>query len=49
MNHYSPIVAALVTMLLTTVSLLNKFGKQIQDVPNERSLHETPIPRIGGV
>lgn len=49
MSHYSPIVAALVTMLLTTVILLSKFGKEIQDIPNERSLHETPIPRIGGV
>lgn len=49
MSYYSPIVAALVTMLLTTVIVLSKFGKQIQDIPNERSLHETPIPRIGGV
>ncbi len=49
MSHYSPIVAALITMLLTTIILLSKFGKEIQDIPNERSLHQTPIPRIGGV
>ena len=49
MSHYSPVVAALVTMLLTTIILISKFGKEIQDIPNERSLHETPIPRIGGV
>lgn len=49
MSHYSPIVAALITMLLTTVILLSKFGKEVQDIPNERSLHETPVPRIGGV
>jgi UDP-GlcNAc:undecaprenyl-phosphate GlcNAc-1-phosphate transferase len=49
MSYYSPIVAALVTMLLTTVIVLSKFGKQIQDIPNERSLHATPISRIGGV
>lgn len=49
MSHYSPIVAALVTMLLTTLILISKFGKEIQDIPNERSLHETPVPRIGGV
>lgn len=49
MSHYSPIVAALVTMLLTTLILISKFGKVIQDVPNERSLHDAPIPRIGGV
>lgn len=49
MSHYSPIVAVLVTMLLTFIILRSKFGKEIQDIPNERSLHETPIPRIGGV
>lgn len=49
MSHYSPIVAALITMLLTTLILLSKFGKEVQDIPNERSLHETPVPRIGGV
>lgn len=49
MSHYSPIVAALVTMLLTTILLHSKFGKGIQDIPNERSLHSAPIPRVGGV
>lgn len=49
MSHYSPIVAALVTMLLTIIILISKFGKEIQDIPNERSLHDTPVPRIGGV
>ena len=49
MSHYSPVVAALITMLLTIVILISKFGKEIQDIPNERSLHDTPIPRIGGV
>jgi UDP-GlcNAc:undecaprenyl-phosphate GlcNAc-1-phosphate transferase len=49
MSHYSPIVAALVTMLLTTILLHSKFGKGIQDIPNERSVHSAPIPRIGGV
>ncbi|TAJ80685.1 MAG: glycosyltransferase family 4 protein [Gallionellaceae bacterium] len=49
MSHYSPIVAALVTMLLTTIILFSKFGKEIQDISNERSLHATPVPRIGGV
>ena len=49
MSHYSPVVAALVTMLLTIIILISKFGKEIQDIPNERSLHETPVPRIGGV
>ena len=49
MSHYSPVVAALVTMLLTIIILVSKFGKEIQDIPNERSLHEAPVPRIGGV
>ena len=49
MIHYAPLLAALVTLLLTTIILHSKFGKGIQDIPNERSLHKTPIPRIGGV
>ncbi len=49
MTHYVPLVAALVSGLLTLVLLLSTAGKEIQDVPNERSLHEAPVPRIGGV
>ena len=49
MTHYAPMIAALVTLLATFVLLASKVGKEIQDVPNERSLHETPTPRIGGV
>jgi UDP-GlcNAc:undecaprenyl-phosphate GlcNAc-1-phosphate transferase len=49
MSLYSPIVAALVTFLLTHFLLSNKVAKKMQDVPNERSLHSTPVPRIGGV
>lgn len=49
MSHYSPLIAALITMLVTTIILFSKAGKNIQDIPNERSLHEEPIPRIGGV
>lgn len=49
MTHYAPLISVLVTMLLTTILLYSKAGKNIQDIPNERSLHETPVPRIGGV
>lgn len=49
MTHYAPVVAALVSMLLTLILLLSKAGKEIQDIPNERSLHTAPVPRIGGV
>ena len=48
MTHYPPIISALVTMMLTLILTLNKFGT-IQDIPNERSLHNEPIPRVGGV
>lgn len=49
MSHYSPITAALVTMLVIAAILLSRFSSKIQDIPNERSLHSKPIPRIGGV
>ncbi len=49
MTHYSPLIAALVTLLTTTILLFSKIGNRIQDIPNERSLHVAPIPRIGGV
>jgi UDP-N-acetylmuramyl pentapeptide phosphotransferase/UDP-N-acetylglucosamine-1-phosphate transferase len=42
-------MAALATLLITAILLFSKAGKNIQDVPNERSLHQAPIPRIGGV
>lgn len=48
-SHYSPLVSAGVTLLLTTLLLSSKAGKGIQDIPNERSLHSAPVPRIGGV
>lgn len=49
MSHYSPIIAFLVTVSLTAAILQSKFGSKIQDIPNERSLHAKPTPRIGGV
>jgi len=49
MSHYAPLIAALITMLVITIIVFSKAGKKIQDIPNERSLHEEPIPRIGGV
>ena len=48
MTHYPPVIAAFVTMMLTLIITLNKSG-MLQDIPNERSLHTEPIPRIGGV
>lgn len=49
MSHYLPIVAALVTILLITIILYSSLGRVIQDIPNERSMHAVPTPRIGGV
>ena len=49
MTLYPPLIAALVSLVLTTIVLRSKFGKENQDIPNERSLHEMPVPRIGGV
>ena len=48
MTYYSPLISALVTLLLTLVLILHKH-RMIQDVPNERSLHVEPVPRTGGV
>lgn len=49
MIHYSPLIAVLVTVLVIIFIFHSKLGKSVQDIPNERSLHDTPIPRIGGV
>jgi UDP-N-acetylmuramyl pentapeptide phosphotransferase/UDP-N-acetylglucosamine-1-phosphate transferase len=35
--------------LLIALMLSSRFGEKIQDIPNERSLHSTPVPRIGGI
>ncbi len=48
MSHYSPLISALVTLLLTLILTLSKHGT-IQDIPNERSLHDVPVPRTGGI
>lgn len=49
MTHYAPMVAALVAMMLIFILTQSKLSKGIQDMPNERSLHEQPVPRLGGV
>jgi UDP-N-acetylmuramyl pentapeptide phosphotransferase/UDP-N-acetylglucosamine-1-phosphate transferase len=49
MSYFSPIVAALITILVITFILSGRFRNKIQDIPNERSLHLAPTPRIGGV
>lgn len=49
MTHYAPMVAALVAMMLIFILTQSKLSKGIQDMPNERSLHDGPVPRLGGV
>jgi UDP-N-acetylmuramyl pentapeptide phosphotransferase/UDP-N-acetylglucosamine-1-phosphate transferase len=49
MIYYPPIVSALVTFSVIAFILSSRFGSRIQDIPNERSLHSTPVPRTGGV
>jgi len=49
MSNFAPLVAAAVTFLLTTILLSSKAANRIQDIPNERSLHQAPVPRIGGL
>jgi UDP-GlcNAc:undecaprenyl-phosphate GlcNAc-1-phosphate transferase len=49
MTYFAPLVSALVTLLLTFVLTTNKTGIIIHDIPNERSLHDQPVPRVGGI
>src|SRR5512146_1933201 len=49
MNYFSPIVSALVTLLMIAIIRSSKVVKKFQDIPNERTLHSAPTPRIGGV
>ena len=45
----APGFACGVTWLLTNAMLASSVFSKIQDVPNSRSLHDKPIPRIGGL
>ena len=41
-------VSFVVAFLVAQV-LLSRFGRLALDQPNERSLHERPVPRTGGI
>jgi len=43
------IVVSFVSSLAVLLWLLWRFGHRALDMPNERSLHERPVPRIGGI
>ena len=46
---WAPFIAGMVTFLLTRFMLRSSVFSQIQDIPNQRSLHERPTPRVGGL
>ena len=43
------LLAAVISGAITKILLSTKLGGKLLDLPNERSLHETPRPRIGGI
>lgn len=49
MTYFAPLVSALVTLVLTFILMTGKTGAIVRDIPNERSLHSTPVPRVGGI
>src|SRR4051812_5427438 len=42
------VLSFLVTFALLRL-LLSRFGRLVLDRPNERSLHQSPVPRTGGI
>lgn len=49
MTHYAPLVSLLTTLALVFVLTTGKIGGIVHDIPNERSLHDKPVPRTGGI
>lgn len=49
MSYFSPIISALATLLVIAAIRSSPLAKRFQDIPNQRSLHSAPTPRIGGV
>lgn len=44
-----PFLAATIAFCVILFLLSSRFGQKVQDIPNERSLHDKPVPRSGGV
>ena len=49
MAHYAPLVSMLVALALAFVLTTGKAAGIVRDIPNERSLHDKPVPRVGGI
>ena len=47
--HYAPLFSVLVASALTFVLATGRAGFIVHDIPNERSLHDKPVPRTGGI
>lgn len=46
---WSPVIGGVVTFLVIFIMLRFSLFAHIQDIPNSRSLHDRPIPRVGGI
>ncbi|MBM4127922.1 MAG: glycosyltransferase family 4 protein [Nitrospira sp.] len=46
--YIAPVISFAITWMVITL-LLRRFSDRILDHPNERSLHERPVPRTGGI
>lgn len=44
-----PILGFVVTVAVLNILLRSRIAQSILDLPNQRSLHQTPIPRVGGL
>ena len=42
-------VPAIAAWILIAILRRSRFAARLADVPNERSLHESPVPRVGGL
>jgi len=49
MTHYAPLVALMAALLALTLILTVGRRAAVHDIPNERSLHDKPVPRVGGI
>ncbi len=49
MSYITPIISVLCSVSLIAAMLASRLNRKFQDIPNERSLHSAPIPRLGGV
>ena len=49
MTYYAPLISMLATLALAFFLTMGKIGCIAHDIPNERSLHDKPVPRTGGI